>query len=112
MSTSDFALAVVVPVSSDSDVAAAARQFVVPEGIAAKLYFVDITPGGIIGSSPNGTVYRGATHVLSDALAALSGEPDRPVILRRADAAYDLPSCAPFTSTSRNMTTPTFSPAT
>jgi len=90
LTSPDFELAVVVPIASSADVAPAIRQFVVPEGLNARLFLLDTTIDGSIGSIDHATVVRGRSFVLGDALAALAEViGNAPVVLRRIDALYD-----------------------
>jgi len=90
LSTTTLDVAVAVPVSNDADAQRAIRQFVVPDGTTALLFLLDISLAGSVSEPSTGTRVRGASFTMGDALSALAEITGKtPVILRRADAAYD-----------------------
>ena len=90
MSNAVLDVAVAVPVTTDAEAVRALRQFQVPEGTSSALFLLDVSLLGDVSDHAGATRVRGASFTVGDALSALvETTGDAPVILRRADAAYD-----------------------
>lgn len=90
MSEAQLDVAVAVPVSSDTDVARALRQYQVPAGTTAGLFLLDVSLDGSVAEVAEATRVRGESFTIGSALQALAEQVgDTPTVLRRLDAAYD-----------------------
>ena len=81
---------VAVPAADDAAARAGAARYSVPEGVSARLVVLDTSVNGDVNAPAGASRVRGATFTLGAALQVLAAEAgETPIVLRRADAAYD-----------------------